>query len=194
MDSIHEKAEGLTLSPPLEIAPDGDVILVVGEDRVHLKVDSHCLRSASKVFRTMFGPNWHEGQDLTTKSPKCINLDEDDSDALRTICGVIHHQQEPQERVPGPRQILQIAVLSDKYQLNVALSYAATSWMGRRNGKISMPMVERMYLLASAYLFQARDVFKEIAQELVLGHQGSFLGLIEDGAVMDVLPWELFRM
>lgn len=55
-----------------EISPDGEIILVVGPQAVQLKVNSLFLRSASKVFGAMLGPNWSEGQALSKESPREI--------------------------------------------------------------------------------------------------------------------------
>jgi len=48
----------------INIAPDGDVILVVGPSRSQiskLRVHSLFLTTASKVFSAMFGPHFKEG-------------------------------------------------------------------------------------------------------------------------------------
>jgi hypothetical protein len=49
------------LDPVPDISPDGDVVLVVGPRNVRLRIQSQCLRCASKVFGAMFGPTWSEG-------------------------------------------------------------------------------------------------------------------------------------
>jgi hypothetical protein len=52
-----------------EISSDGDVILAVGPDKKKMRVKSNYLRTASRVFDSMFGPNWAEGQNLS----RCVN-------------------------------------------------------------------------------------------------------------------------
>jgi hypothetical protein len=69
-----------------DIVPDGDVVLIVGEDNVRLRAYSQCLRSASQVFGAMFGPNWNEGQKLSRESPTEVPLPEYDANAMRVIC------------------------------------------------------------------------------------------------------------
>ena len=170
------------------MAPDGDVILVVGKDKVHYRVYSSCLRSASPFFNTLFGPHWYEGQNLTSASPKHIELPDDNAEALGAIFAVLHHQNHLE--MPSPLNVLHVAVLTDKYLLHSALRYAGVFWL--RNYDQSITMAERVYLLAGAFKFEAEIEFTRIAQQLVLGYGGPFLGLI-DGAVEDVLPLKVFR-
>lgn len=174
------------------IAPLHALVLVVDPNAVRLRVYSHCLRSASEVFNAMSGPHWYEGQNPTPESPKEVFLEEDDTDALHTICGVLHHKNEFSTQPPSPFDVLLIASLSDKYQLSTALTYAVTCWLNHRNGKL--PILEKGCLLAASFLFQARHQFGQIAQELVLGHRGSFVNLMSDGVVSDVLPLKTLRM
>lgn len=173
------------------VAPDGDVILEVGPDPVHLRVASHCLRSASIVFDAMFGPDWSEGQDLGSESPKHIRMMEDDPGAMHAACLVLHHSNHAEPIVPMPWGVLQLAMLADKYRLIVALKYAAVFWL-RRCGD-GANMTEKIYLLAAAFQFQASDEFTRLARELVLNNRGSFLGLITHEIVLDILPLATFR-
>jgi hypothetical protein len=82
-----ETAELNSKSDPVQdISPDGDVILVAGPRKAQLRIQSQCLRCASRVFGAMFKPDWIEGQGLSKESPQEVLLEEDDADALRTIC------------------------------------------------------------------------------------------------------------
>lgn len=103
----------------------GDIILVVGPQDVRLKVHSKCLRLASKVFDTMLGPNWCEGQELSKGSLLEVSLAENDVDAVRTICCVIHHCNDDVSRSLTPLEILRIAIVADKYDFILALKYAS---------------------------------------------------------------------
>ena len=48
----------------VDIAADGDVILVVGPEKIRLRVHSLNLKATSKPFSAMLGPIWKEGRDL----------------------------------------------------------------------------------------------------------------------------------
>lgn len=45
----------------VEIVADGDVILVVGPEKLKLRIHSLFLKAASRPFSVMFGPGWKEG-------------------------------------------------------------------------------------------------------------------------------------
>lgn len=49
--------------PPatLEIKADGDLLLLIGSDKLPLLVSSHIFRTASKVFDAMLSPTFQEG-------------------------------------------------------------------------------------------------------------------------------------
>jgi hypothetical protein len=90
--------------PVADISPDGDVVLVVGPWNVRLRIHSQCLRCASKVFGAVFGPHWSEGQGLSKESPREVPLVEDDADALRTICCVIHYRNDNVPQAPDAKR------------------------------------------------------------------------------------------
>lgn len=46
------------------IVPDGDLILVIGEEKRQIRVDSSTPKFACPVFAAMLGPNFSEGQQL----------------------------------------------------------------------------------------------------------------------------------
>src|SRR5262249_24550771 len=91
MDTAERNGESDLIT---DISPDGDVVLVVGPQNVRLRIHSQCLQCASNVFGAMFGPHWSEGQGLSKESPREVPLVEDDADALRIICCVIHHRND----------------------------------------------------------------------------------------------------
>ena len=48
----------------VNIATDGDVILIVGPEKARLRVQSLFLKAVSNPFSVMFGPDWKEGHDI----------------------------------------------------------------------------------------------------------------------------------
>jgi hypothetical protein len=72
----------------------------------------------------MFGPTWSKGQGLSKESPREVGLVEDNTDTLRIICYIIHHYNNNISQSLIPKEVLQIAIEADKYDLNITLKYA----------------------------------------------------------------------
>jgi len=102
------------------IAPDDDVILVVGAPKSRFRVDSRCLSAASKVFKAMFRSKWSEGRDLSHSEPKDVALPEDDPFAFFVICCVVHHCNDKVPDSLASQQLLEVAIAADKYELKYA--------------------------------------------------------------------------
>ncbi|KAM0499108.1 hypothetical protein ACHAP8_005816 [Fusarium lateritium] len=64
LEASMENPEDTHPDAIIDIAPDGDLILVVGPKKTKLRVRSTLLAAASKPFSAMLGPNWKEGNDL----------------------------------------------------------------------------------------------------------------------------------
>lgn len=73
------------------INPDGDVILICGENE--FQVSSKVLSLASPVFKALLNPNSAEGQPTPSKASRIqLHDDDDDAESMRFICAVLHHK------------------------------------------------------------------------------------------------------
>ncbi|KAF8853680.1 hypothetical protein BDZ45DRAFT_761066 [Acephala macrosclerotiorum] len=179
------------LNPVQDISPDGDLVLVVGPWNVRLRIQSQCLRCASEVFGAMFSPNWSEDQGLSKEYPQEVPLVEDDADALRTICCVIHHRNDDMSQFLTPKEILQIAIEVDKYDLKIALKYASVQWLKPRD---NADRVDKGYLLAAAFIFGDIDTFVAHTLALILHYKGSYLEFLDDEITSQVVPLKTFYL
>lgn len=168
-----------------DITSDGDLILVVGEQKARLRVHSQCLSCASKVFAAMFGPNWSEGNSLSKEFPKEIPLIEDDADAMYSICCVVHHRNDIMPETLSPQEILQVAIAADKYDLHNALIYARAQWLQSRD---PTDPIELAYLMAAAFLFEDMHMFIGHSLALILDYKGSYIKLLGDPILCRILP------
>ncbi|KAH7128201.1 hypothetical protein B0J11DRAFT_483915 [Dendryphion nanum] len=172
------------------IAPDGDVILVVGSERARFRVHSTFLKAVSKPFSAMFSSRWNEGNDpLHQSEPIEIPLPDDDSMAMLIICAVIHHQYKSIPRHLPARTALQVAITADKYDCVDSLQFAS--------GLLAKPHETEarnlMVLTAAAYGLQNADIFKEITKTLILTHTGSYLSLSSED-IESVMDWKVFYL
>ncbi|KPM44567.1 hypothetical protein AK830_g2019 [Neonectria ditissima] len=177
--------------PVKDIASDGDVVLVVGLEKTRLRVYSQCLRSASKVFRVMLGPNWSQGQEMSSQSPREIALEEDDADAMRLICSIIHHLNDDVMEVISAKEILQVAIEVDKYDLNVTFQYARRQLLKPRGDESVLDMG---YLMAAAFLFCDMDAFVARNLDLVFRFREPYLVLLDDETISQIVPSKTFYL
>jgi hypothetical protein len=139
----------------------------------------------------MFGPHWSEGQDLSKEFPKEVPLTEDDADAMRTICCVIHHRNDAVPQALTTSEVLQIAIEADKYDCRIALKYASIQWLQPRD---NADMVEQGYLMAAAYLIGNMETFAAHTLALILHYAGSYLELLDKELIGQTVPWKVFCM
>jgi hypothetical protein len=172
-----------------DIAPDGDVILIVGEENVRLRVYSQCLRSVAKVSGAMFGRDWSERQSLFMPLPEEVRLPEDNADAMRTICCVLHARNDLLSKHLTATEILQAAVAVDKYDLKSALEHAGSVWLMPEPFK---GILDRARFLAAAFLFNNAEAFLAHSRYLILGYTESYSALFKDEIISQVLPSEMF--
>ncbi|KAH7302862.1 hypothetical protein B0I35DRAFT_365907 [Stachybotrys elegans] len=167
-----------------DVTSDGNLVLIVGEQKKQLRVQSQCLSCASKVFRVMFSPPWSDDRNLSADNAKEISLLEDDAQALYIIFCVLHHRNDILPQELSPQQVLQVAIAADKYDVSVALQYVRAQWLKHGQNDNSMDMA---YLLAAAFLFDDAVAFEEIAMALILQHRESYVLLLEDSLLAQIL-------
>jgi hypothetical protein len=167
----------------VNISDDGDVILVVGPDKRKLRVSSCLLAKTSKVFNTMFGPHYSEGQNLgdTSTGPKEVQLPEDDADAMEIICSLMHFRGIPENIETG--LILLVAVAADKFDCRIVLQYASVAWL---NPEKSKNLTELANLMAASYLLDNPKAFSHITSAMAFNHGGSYLALAEQDMGLDL--------
>ncbi|KAJ4356902.1 hypothetical protein N0V85_009535 [Neurospora sp. IMI 360204] len=97
----------------IKAVPVTDLILVVGPGKERIPVESAILKAASDVFNAMLSPPWLESQGRE------IALPDDDPDAMQFIMFTLHfhNNYEFVTRSRTPKDILQIAIAADKYNL-----------------------------------------------------------------------------
>lgn len=153
----------------------GDVIFMLNNGS-RLRVHSVILKSASPIFRAMFGPHFSEGQRLSEKDPREVALPDDHPQAMTIICAVLHHQS---DTMAGPTMevLREIALMIDKYDLLPAIRTTTQVWLNTkaeeaRHGCYGLDGAQG--LLEAAYLFDNAQAFKSTSRDLILFTRESF--------------------
>ncbi|KAK4245502.1 hypothetical protein C7999DRAFT_16311 [Corynascus novoguineensis] len=183
MTSATTTINELSAQATVDIAPDGDVVFVIGPTERRLRVYSLFVKIASPVLKAMLRPNFEEGQQLAKTGSAEIALPEDDAEAMEIILNVIHGRNDQVRDTLSPNELLQIAIASDKYDCCVSLAFAIRIWL--RYQGISDP--EELWASAmAACLFREQEAFAEATSALVFNHAGSYIDLAKKyEAIMD---------
>ncbi|KDN68927.1 hypothetical protein CSUB01_11625 [Colletotrichum sublineola] len=174
----------------IELHPDGDVVLVVGDHECspkrQLLVHSKVLVIASPYFATLFGPVFQEGR--TAKQENCprIKLEEDDAEAMEIVLSLLHFKAKDEYKNIEPRLLALVARASDKYGCNTTLSPWIFRWL-YDTPEPSSPE-EHGYLLVAAYLFDATDHWRSISTRAVKQMAPGFGASWSNHEVLSLLP------
>ena len=110
---------------------------------------------------------------------------------MRTICCIVHHRNNLVPQHLTAKEVLQISIEVDKYDLKVALKYASVEWL---KPQVSGERVEMGNLLAAAFLFDNTDVFMAHTIALILHYNGSYLAFLDDEFTSQIIPSSTFCM
>lgn len=173
-----------------DIAKDGDIVLVVGEDQERLRVYSVVMTIVSQPFRALLGPHFKEGQQSSTPGTqlKEILLPEDNAVAMKVMCMVLHHQGETVGEYLSPTVLLEVAILADKYDCVSAVRLYGKTWIF--NNQTEGETKALVKCAATAYIFDDLLGFERITRSLVLLHVGPFYGLLDASSRL-VLPTDI---
>lgn len=176
------------LSPVVNIASTGDMILVVGPERLKLRVHSFFLKAASKMLSSILEPSRNEPlSTLVAGVSMEILMPGENATALRCICAIIHHQFKLVPRIMASHDVLSVAVAADKFGVFDVLTFANEFWLCPLNKGPS----DLIVLAAAANLFRNEQAFRSITKALVLNYGGSYLALSSD-EVVSVLGERIF--
>ncbi|EXJ71548.1 uncharacterized protein A1O5_05356 [Cladophialophora psammophila CBS 110553] len=158
----------------IDIDPDGDLIVEIEEQR--LRISSKVISLASPVFCAMLRSGFKEGtSQATTSDPRIIPLPEDDLEAFKLVCRVIHFQldQIPQELKIDALE--KLALVCDKYQCTIAMRHCAALWLQRLSDTFLAAELNRQLLVA--YLLDLPTAFSDISWRLMQAQAGPFEAL-----------------
>lgn len=102
-----------------------------------------------------------------------VHLPEDDPEALKLTCAVIHHRNKAVPRNLNPVEVLRVAVAADKYDYVDVLKFTSETWLWLRE----MNAHDMVFLTATAYILRNAEAFKELTKTLVLNYDGPYIAL-----------------
>lgn len=189
-------------APLVNIDPEGDVILAVGEPvQAKLRISSAILSRTSKVFAALFSPRYaslahrlckgdcpadssirrySEGHDLHAMArPRTIKLPEDEAEPMSDMCKLLHcgDTNIHEDGTTNHSRVFAFAVAVDKYDcvkaLRPQIQGILLGWLDR-DRKPTISGIEHGEMLAAAYLLDHKRAFGVITQNLMRKWNGQF--------------------
>ncbi|RKK13902.1 hypothetical protein BFJ66_g3564 [Fusarium oxysporum f. sp. cepae] len=151
--------------PDEVVIPNGDIILVVGQEKLRIQVSSQFLTLASPVFDAMLNLKFSEGIKLHESNELLVDikLPEDDglatAQALKTIYG-----SDPSMLFLDPDEIQKVSILADKYDMSPSFSMAATDWMNCEPANLD----QAWKLMTASYWLNLEDSFRTMSEHVVV--------------------------
>jgi hypothetical protein len=173
---------------------EGDLVLLVGSDEIPIRVTSKVLSLASPVFAAMLGPSFAEGQALTDKDPRgrTVSLPNDDAEALTWLCQALHFKKKF-SAIVSISLMKELAILSDKYDMSIALSTWSELWLQKFEGSIegSDAFPEVLWI---SYAFHNHQAFWKASRELIFQYTAEALVMAGGLLTNRILPDRVFGM
>ncbi|CAH0019546.1 unnamed protein product [Clonostachys rhizophaga] len=158
----------------VDIAVNGDVAFIVGPSCRRLRVYSLVLTNASTVFNVMLGPHFKEGHQLAQTGLTEIELPEDNAEAVEIVFNIIHGRNDRVSDTLDPDKLLQVAIITDKYDCLVPLAFAMKLWLK----SVSAADPVQMWALAMVgVILRREETFAEAASALILNSSETYLSL-----------------
>ena len=174
----------------VDVDPDGEVILVCGytpkssnagqikggepdqtvAGTMKIRVRALILTLNSPVFRALLSPRFREGSHLAANATVEIALPEDNGNAMKILCQVLHLRNNNVPRRLRLEELLATAKLADKYDVVEGAKHAADGWMSKfeppqwvfKSSKWASALVE------CAYYFDNFQFFHDFSYDLVM--------------------------
>lgn len=173
-DPENQDAIQIEQEEKMILAPDGNLVVVVGATKRRIRVHALFLQNCSPVLKKIISDALEKAavnQNVSEWEVKEFEVEfpEDDEHAFEVLC--LHfHKPNSHTRFIWPELALEVAILAKKYECTDHFFHASESWLydlmstSRQSGAL------RWTLLVAAYLFDNATWFRAISR--VLSEQG----------------------
>ncbi|KAF5613256.1 uncharacterized protein FSUBG_986 [Fusarium subglutinans] len=151
MENSQEMEERIT------IIPDGDVVLIQGKSRTAVGITASFLKHISPVFERMLTLPMLEGEAVRSfdgTEPVAIELPAEQPGAMILALRALYGS-DPECLTAEPRDIRDVSVLADKYDVVARFRPVAAIWLGCPAATTTQPDHHAAWdLLVAAYRFR----------------------------------------
>jgi hypothetical protein len=162
-----------TCLPVITLHEAADLTLIIGPEKQTVKVLRSAMQTTSSSWRAMFKPEW------TESTSSSIEFPEDDATAMLLVLHIAHHKYEDLPRSLEWKDLLQLVVVCDKYDLIHIVRHFMVSrkWLEPYRSSIFNPKYTGWLFVA--YSLGEINTFKSLAEHIFLNsHQkGAWLAI-----------------
>lgn len=170
----------------LVIDPEGDLYMQF--DSGSLLVSRKALSLSSPVFLAMLGANskFREGTDMTLahNGVQIVSFEDDNFEAMTTLARIIHLQSDNVPATMTFKQLYQVAVMCDKYDLKRCLWPWTEIWATPYLDCYARQGYEEWLFMS--IVFQYDDLFNEVTRHLVINSEMSEQGTLVTTTGFDI--------
>ncbi|CBX91314.1 hypothetical protein LEMA_P068220.1 [Plenodomus lingam JN3] len=177
----------------INIASQGDLILVVGPSQRKLRVLSAVISMACLSSTNSFGEVCGRAR-VNDQGLKYVVRPMMNEDAVEMICQVIHHKISQRYHL-APELVFAMALAATELQCGQSLQFAMVTWLQPLNMGINGNVRGLVYLMAAAYIFGDVSAFRGITKQLLMHRTGGFMSLaLQYPEVFAVVPERMLCM
>ena len=162
-----------TTNDTVNIATEGDLLVIVGPHARHLRVYSLFLENCSCTLKQIISSAKRSSVSSKTKNLE-IALPADDGDAFEVLCRHIHQANASSLKVTV-KLAEEVALLAKKYECIDSFVYAADYWLRNLSEPASKSVQAYWNLAVTALVFKNAEWFRKYSFRLLNSYHGSFL-------------------
>ena len=173
-DDMSDRHEDIRFAAAtIMIDTDGDLNMRLKGGK--LKVSRKVLLTSSPVFRAMLGAGspFKESTDkgLERDGTQAVNLEEDDFQTMAMIARIMHLQSGQVPEKLSFKELYQVAILCDKYDLRRCLGYWPKMWATPYLDSYGIEGYEGWLFMSTVFAYEG--LFKEVTRHLILNSEVS---------------------
>lgn len=169
----------------------GDVTILVGpeEGQARIKVSKALLSLVSKYFATLFGNTFKEGD--IAAAGKEVLLKDDGAKAFVMLCKILHMRFPLPGQPLTAREVLDLAIVADKYGCVQALSLSLRSLFPDKATSGGTTFQDMGKFMCAAYLLDHAHLFQKFTRAIMADYTEPFteLALTDMGKHLPMTIW-----
>lgn len=170
----------------IDLGGDSTFIIVNDGESIYVKVLRGLLSLVSPYFKALLNGNFREGNADTTGEP--CTIEEGNVEGILDLLAILHMRYDGS--IPmSPRDILQLAIVADKYDCVKAISLTLDTLFPRCTA--ALHLWDARDVIVAAFILDHPKIFRNSTREILMSQAGTFADIAqtEIGQRVPVKAW-----